>query len=168
MKIARALRRLMNNVLYMCRHDICADNSNDKIYQVIRHMEDLVKTNMVFSDDDSIRVLNDDLTWEKILSEPGSIVRIGDGELELIAGGSIEFQKYDKRLADYLIKILNDNRTDLYIGIDYNYFHGFDNVTEHIRQHNYLWGPKFKRTLIEYCNPNREYISSSFNQEYID
>lgn len=63
--------------------------------------------------------------------------------------------------------ILSDNRTDIYIRVDYEYFHNYNNVTEFIRRHNYLWGPEFKQTLMQHVNPKREYITSSFNQMYI-
>ena len=170
MKVLRVLKRIKNNIIFLCRYDLSNidDVENDLIYRAIRHTEDLMQTNMVFKQDDSINVLSGGESWEKILASPKSIVRIGDGELTLIAGKPIEFQKYDKRLADYLQHIWSDDRTDLYVGVEYDYFHGFHDAPEHIRRHNYLWAPEFKRTLMRHINPEREYITASFNQMYIN
>jgi len=168
MKLLKGFNRLFRNLIYLCRIDLWADTETDTVYRIICHVEELVKTKMVFGEDSAFRILDDDRTWEKILERQGSFVRVGDGELALISGKSIDFQRYDERLAKYLIKILSGDRTDLFIGIDYNYFHGFENITQTIRRHNYLWGPEYKKVLVQYCNPDREYISSSFNQLYID
>jgi len=169
MKLTRAVKRLAKNLVYLCRHDLEEDRDRTAaVYDAIRHMEDLQQTNMVFQEDNSIKIRNDEETWKTVLEKPKSILRIGDGELALIDGKDIPFQKYDRRLAEYLKKALTDDRTDLYVGIDYNYFHGFDNVTEQIRKHNYLWGPEYKKVLMKYCNPDRQYISASFNQLYMD
>jgi len=169
MNIIRGLKRFMKNLIFLCRNDLSRGEAGPEfIYRVIRHAEELEKAGMVFHEDDSFFIYNDDDSWDLLLASPRSFVRIGDGELSIIDGKSIDFQNYDKRLADELIKILKSDRTDLYIGIDYQYFHGFDNVTECIRKHNYLWGAEYKRILVRYCNPERKYLSSSFNQLYVD
>lgn len=83
MKIVRVLKRIKNNILLLCRHDLSniVEEKADLIYHTIRHTETLMQTNMVFKQDDSIHILSGGESWEKILDLSKSIVRIGDGEL---------------------------------------------------------------------------------------
>jgi len=169
MNVIRGFKRLVKNLIFLSTHDLSRGEAGTEfIYRIIRHAEELEKAKMVFHEDDSFCIYNDDDSWDTLLASPKSFVRIGDGELSLISGKAIDFQTYDKKLANELIQILSSDRTDLYVGIDYQYFHGFENVTEQIRKHNYLWGVEYKKILVRYCNPNRKYLSSSFNQLYVD
>lgn len=145
-------------------NQICENGS----YETFLRIEQLVNDKMFFYQDDRLKVLSDEETWTKILEKPKSFVRIGDGELGIIGGQSQAFQNCDERLAQYLKEILQSTRDDIYVGIDYSYFHGFDNVTETIKKHNYLCGSFFKNALLTYCGKEPEYISSSFNQLYVD
>lgn len=168
MNIFRGIKRLIRNLIYLGSHEL-ESNDLDVVYRTIRHTEDLVDTKMVFVEDDSIKVFSDEESWNKILSNPKSIIRFSDGEFTILMGGSIGFQDYDKRLADYLARILKDENDEVFwIGTEFCYFHGYDNIVDCVKKHGYIWGPIFKKVFLENCNPFREYISSSFNQTYIN
>lgn len=57
-------------------------------------------------------VLSIDSTLDLISNSEASVVRFGDGELEIIFGKSIPYQKYSKRLSDRLYEILKKNSTE--------------------------------------------------------
>ena len=98
---------------------------------------------------------------------PKNFCRFGDGEIMIIEGKSIPFQKYDRRLAEILKKILIDNRNDMYVGVNYNYFNSTNNLNDYNRRF-YIKNIKILReSFLQYCNRDRTYISASFNQVYM-
>ena len=64
-----------------------------------------------------IRVRDNDETLEKLYKERLSIARFGDGEMNMIRGNSIDFQKYNKILADRLAKILKGGSDNCLVGV---------------------------------------------------
>lgn len=56
-------------------------------------------------------------TLKKIYAGKNSIARYGDGEFNIIFGGSIRFQEYDEELAKQLTKILTSSNDKLLVGI---------------------------------------------------
>lgn len=49
-----------------------------------------------------VRIRDNDETLEKLYRERMSIARFGDGEMNIMRGNSIDFQKYNKILANRL------------------------------------------------------------------
>lgn len=54
----------------------------------------------------SIRVLSKEETLDYILKNQSSVVRFGDGEVQLMNGGSLDFQVFDQKLADRMLEII--------------------------------------------------------------
>ena len=63
-------------------------------------------------------ILDYDNTVELLLRNPKSFCRFGDGEIKIMEGNDILFQKYDKRLADMLVNILKNDSEYCYVGIN--------------------------------------------------
>lgn len=64
-----------------------------------------------------IRVRDNDETLEKLYKERLSIARFGDGEMNIMRGNPIDFQKYNKILADRLTEILKGGQGRCLIGV---------------------------------------------------
>jgi len=79
-----------------------------------------VKENCKDCSDDlfhNLKVLSRDDTLNDIIYKSKSISRFGDGELKLIFGNGIKFQKYNDRLSKRLESILKSNNEGILIGI---------------------------------------------------
>ena len=165
MKLLSKLKNLYTNMVYLSEKPL-KERETDISYDTILRIDE--RNNFqILNGNAALNVLDDEASWEAILKEPKSFIRIGDGELTLIEGYSIDFQKADARLADYLIRILQSTDPSYYVGVEYLYFHGYENITQEIRRHDYLYGGCFKRVLLKYANKDRLYINASFNAQYI-
>lgn len=58
------------------------------------------------SNDYNIKVLNKETTLQILLEDHNSLIRFGDGELDLIRGASIPYQDYQPELAGSLKELL--------------------------------------------------------------
>ena len=63
------------------------------------------------------KIANPDETISELVSKNKSIARFGDGEIDFIYGKGMNYQKYDKKLANRLQEVLNSNEENLLIGI---------------------------------------------------
>ncbi len=73
--------------------------------------------NIKFLKTNCLEVYSIDETISKILNYNSSVIRFGDGEMEIIKGKSIGFQKYDVELANKLKDIMATNYDNLMICI---------------------------------------------------
>ena len=63
-----------------------------------------------------------DKTVETLVTTSNNIVRFGDGEVAIINGKNISFQKYDTNLASKLKEILIKDQANLLVGINFEYY----------------------------------------------
>lgn len=63
------------------------------------------------------KVLNLYDTLYTLVDSDKSLARFGDGEFKIMMGESINFQKYDKKLAERLGEVLTNNMENLMVGI---------------------------------------------------
>lgn len=80
-----------------------------------------------------------------IVDEAGSISRYGDGELDIMAGRDIPFQKYDAELAKKMKKILLTDEKDFFVGLP----DVFDDLS--------IYNEKAKKYYSNYLRNNRKY-----------
>lgn len=129
---------LKNNFLNKRYQQIIDDNKTwvykqqPLLFRILRYLWRLIYsiTNLpheFISNKHSPEILNDFETLEKI-AQGHSLARYGDGELELILGNSIPFQKADDKLQVKLNEILKNNYEKLLIGIP-NTFAKLGNLT---------------------------------------
>jgi len=64
-----------------------------------------------------LKIISPDETLDEIINNNKSISRFGDGEIYLIFGGKIGFQKFNKKLSKRLYDILQTNEKGLLIGM---------------------------------------------------
>ncbi len=103
-------------------------------------------------------VKNIEETLRVIIANNPSVSRYGDGELDIMVGKDIPFQKYDKRLADKMQAILQTEEDDFLVCLhdifdDYSYLtekaqEYFDN---HVRNTRHLWYKRLKPQKTYYC-----------------
>ncbi len=108
------------------------------------------------------KIYNSDETLNVILNTKMSLARFGDGELEIISGNDIPYQKYDKKLAEGLKNVLKNKQDNLLVGINYDYFHytdlrKLDNVSKEFSLYSV---PKYRNRLLEYIDFERQYGSA--------
>lgn len=91
-----------------------------------------------------------------------SIARYGDGELMIIDGENIPFQKYDKVLAEKLKEILKNENSNLLVGIPYTYFYSkyTSSINDEEKSYRFFRVPKLRRQILEDINTNTKYCSA--------
>ena len=108
-----------------------------------------------------------DETLDYILEHQSSIARFGDGEAAIMLGQSINYQKYDPKLAEELKFIFNqESSTTLIIGLQEGLKNRFNFVPEALAfWRQYL--EDYEEFYLEYCH-NPWYGSTFISRPYID
>ena len=161
MKMKYSLKTLWKNLKILSKYNLedIEYNLEKKIYDNIPYENDVYK-------DDMLLILDYWETINLLTNQPKSFCRFGDGEIDIIDGKSIPFQEYDDKLADILGRILKENNNDLYVGINYNYFHSTTKLNEFNRRFYIKNSNKLRDRFLKYCNRDRTYIAAGFNQLY--
>lgn len=101
------------------------------------------------------RVLNINLTIQKIIKEKASFARFGDGELEVMIGKGNGFQQENINLSNRLIEVSRSNLDGLFIGIP-DYFGGIGRfnrnsrifVANHLYENASKWMIFFSKEIV--------------------
>ncbi|MCM1297013.1 MAG: GT-D fold domain-containing glycosyltransferase [Muribaculaceae bacterium] len=104
---------------------------------------------------------------QELINSNYSIARFGDGEISIIQGNSIPFQKYNLNLAKRLQKILISEQKNLKVGINYEYY--YTNIYKYtpLAQKFYRFDvPNLRTYLSNLINWDKEYFSAGFTQLY--
>lgn len=128
------LKIFFKNIKYLSRYNIKDFNTlfkknnqatfDDKILKTINQMLD----NIVYELPEHLnliskpRIKNLEETVDALINSNSSFCRFGDGELIIINGGEIGFQKADSILAARLKEILTSQNDNIFIGINYHYY----------------------------------------------
>ena len=164
------LINLLRNIKWLMIHPL-REREWDIIYNALERVEDVYRYQIM--DTESVRnkksltILDSEATVDALLKNPKSFARFGDGEINLIMGRSIPFQDYHEELAKKLYKAMVSNREDLYIGLNYGYFHISDSQPEFMRKFRLTEGKQFADFCIEHGNPDQIYLNAAFNLVYI-
>ena len=163
-----SLLTLLRNIKFLLQCNL-RERELENQYQTLLYAEDLCRYD-VLDPDDPIRIpkiYTPQQTLDLLLEKPKSFARFGDGEIALIKGESISFQEYDPRLAEEMTEILRNQSEDLYVGINYGYFHTSRYMNEFSRKF-YLFNIRSARQfLLAHCSLDRPYIAAGFNQMYM-
>lgn len=130
------------------------------IYSIFKSLNKLNKNRIVVKDCDEI--------IEKILKEKYSLSRFGDGELRLICGKDISFQKYNKNLSDRLKEILISQTNDKKILIAIP--NVFDTLDIYVDKSKEYWTEQlffYKEKWISLLNENAEYYDAFISRPYM-
>lgn len=115
----------------------------------------------------SIKVRGIHASLDYIIKNKASVVRFGDGEINLISGSGIPYQKYDASLAAYLKKIIGMNSSEQMLVCLPDVFEKQERYNDYCKDfwkgHLNYYGELYK----EICNANW-YGSTFISRPYID
>lgn len=113
-----------------------------------------------------IKILDIEKSLMKIKEKKSSICRFGDGELDIILGKDLGFQKHNPRLASMLEDILKEKQDFCLVGIP-DAINNFDNITEESEE---FWTKNMLRTRniwLNYLHEDIEYCTANLTRLYI-
>lgn len=114
----------------------------------------------------TVDVMSVDETISELINTEKSLVRFGDGELLMIRGGDIHFQKVDDKLSSELADIIKFQHDGLMVSVQ-DIFQGLSMYVPKSRkfwkEHLFFYNSYYK----ELCNTERIYASTSFSRGYI-
>lgn len=163
------LKNLRKNISYLMRNSL-PEREEELAFNILDKVEDIYYYSILDKSNKDIpflNILNNEETIDRLLNEPKSFCRFGDGEIRLMMGYSIPFQKYNYELSKRLLKVLKYNEKDLYIGINYGYFHFDSNVDIQNRKFWLLSVKEYRDFLLRNCKFSQIYINAGFNQVYM-
>lgn len=167
MKLIDYLKNLIRNIQYLSRYRIETEIDNFKYELKDETLEDMLfQYNEDIQDYKSLYIADENETIKMILKNPKSFCRMGDGEIKLMCGMDQPFQRYDKRLAEMLLAILETYNSDIYVGINRAYFHSVLKCSEENKKYYRLYGTQYRRFFIEHCNTKNTYIDAGFATAY--
>ena len=112
-----------------------------------------------------LRILTPEETLTLLETKKISFLRYGDGEIAIMQGKSIPFQKYDAQLSKRLNQILRMGDKNLKIGIPYYYINPPGNLNSYVKC--FAGGlAQQRRFLLKMCKSNEEYIDTCITQMY--
>jgi glycosyltransferase family protein len=165
--IIRNLRFLYKNDIKALEKDIRSINI-DKIYNNFNCMID----NIYYEIDDEFafnkrpKIKDVWETVEKIISDKSSICRFGDGEINLLNGDSIRFQKSNALLSNKLKEVLQSNNDKILIGINYHYYNNLKNCHSFVKLLNRTVAHHLRKIQDKYLSFDRNYYSANFTLVY--
>lgn len=112
-----------------------------------------------------IKVMSIDETLDRLLSSNLSLVRLGDGELQLIEGNAIPLQDMDKKLSQQLYQLLMEKSEDILIAIP-DIFDGLESYTPKSQK---FWKEHllfFRKRYQKYCTDPYLYGNSLMSRCY--
>ena len=113
-------------------------------------------------------ILSTGETVDRILANHVSISRFGDGEMRLIRGGGINFQKYDETLSNKLREVLLSNDKNTLVCVMYIISGDVSmlrKITKTFWQYNML---RNRRKWEEFLQEDKVYGDSLFTRFYIE
>lgn len=164
-----SLITFLKNIKFLLTHQL-SELERDTAYRALSQVEDVYYYEIMDAGNNKPEIphiLPPEESLELILREPKSFVRFGDGEINIINGKSIPFQDYNQNLAQIMLEILEKNVNNLYVGINYSYFHTSKHMNEYNRKFYLLDVKPLREFLLKHCNLKRTYIAAAFNQMYI-
>ena len=171
------LKTLYKNIKFLCKNNLWdlkrtsewADIEKIPAIRKMRFFQEMQQHKIL-----SLRadILDYDKSIDYIIETRCSLCRFGDGEFNLINGGNLSFQKYNKLLAERLKEILmscfdsSANNKNVKIAIVRLYYNFSD-------WSNFIFPDFFKDYvtlnedfIVDLCNPRYTYISAEISQLY--
>jgi glycosyltransferase family protein len=115
---------------------------------------------------DNLRVHTVDETLNDLLKSDKSLVRFGDGEIELIRGNGIKTQRYDRELSKRLKQIIHHSNEnimvtipDIFGNLGYMNIHSINFWKEHLCS--------CRKIYKKYCDKNYFYYTTSVTRNYM-
>ncbi len=159
------LKKLIRNLKYLTRIDLRNNFvSHNDLNNALDHLkyeivEDLPKLEIP-------RIKSIMETIDDLITTKSSICRFGDGELQLIAGNDIIFQKSSIKIAERLKEVLASRHQNIFIAIPRVIFSTTDNINPVAKKFWRLNGEKFRKNILKYINLEQQYYSAEVTIAY--
>lgn len=170
--LLQMLKNLRKNLSYMLKFSL-PKREEQLTFDILNKVEEIYYYSILDNDVDRsveyprLNVLSKENTIKYIFDNEKSFCRFGDGEIRLMMGYSIPFQKYDERLAKKLLAILKSDSDKISIGIPYQYFYGIKNANETSKKFWLFFVPEYRKFLLKHCLHSKIYIDTGFTQIYM-
>lgn len=142
------IRKIKNYILYFIASIMYCKNSISRKHQ--KHI--------VYSIEDTIK---------KIIDNRCSVARFGDGEMMILTGKSISFQKYDQNLKNKLVEVIISNHDNFLICIP-DVFNGMEKYNFNAREFWKLHLMEYRDEWIKMFNPEKKYYNAFISRLYND
>lgn len=113
-----------------------------------------------------IQILGVEDSLKKLVEERKSICRFGDGELDIILGKDLKFQKTDPKLVKMLEKVLMTKQDHCFIGVP-DAINTFENITDDSIK---FWTENMLRVRdiwLKYLRTDTQYLTANVTRLYI-
>lgn len=156
------IKNILKNIKYLSRHRLQNEvkNSidiNNYIDSIKYELDSLPEKPKIMAIDDTI----DDLIKNK-----KSICRFGDGELRLIEGNNIPFQKASVELSERLKEVLSSNHNDIAIAIPRVLYSDLSNVVTVGKDFWRSNGNNFRSIIEQYISFDNQYYAAECTLAY--
>lgn len=115
-----------------------------------------------------LKILDTDASIDVLNKKKFSLARFGDGELNIMMGGDIHFQKYDPELSLRLKFLIKNNQNKmLMIGIPL----AINNVSGYKKEVKEFWRMNMdtgRMHWMKWCGLKRQFLNASLTRCYID
>ncbi|MEF2655772.1 MAG: GT-D fold domain-containing glycosyltransferase [Eggerthellaceae bacterium] len=157
-KVVRVAGNIKRNVLFLMANDLSdrfyrtKDEAIEDVVYELEENQELFPHLRLVGREDTLRLLG---------SDPKSLIRFGDYDIDTMEGRDTEYQEFDPVLADRLKNILNEQHENCYVAINQSYFQSPFRFPE--RQHRFYRerGSRLRKCFLRECNPNSEYLDST-------
>lgn len=162
-----AYKNLISNIKFLFKYDI------KKEFIQKKEINYLIEEEFISLRDKRYPCIIDIFkTIDLIIDSKHSLARFGDGEINLIQGKSIPFQKASNLLSERLIEVLKSNKDNLEIGLPRLIYTDKSNLIGWAKR---FWSGKngkyFREAVQPYLSENKTYCASEFtiaNTGYIN
>lgn len=159
------LSTLIKNLRFLAKHNL---KNNFINYQ---NLDDFVESLKYEIADKSPnlkipKIKNIDETIDTIVANNLSICRFGDGELQLMQGKDIVFQKSSPQIALRLKEILSSKNSQIAIAIPRTLFYGNPNTYYLVRNFWRQNGNRFRNIIEQYIDLDWQYYSAELTIAY--
>ena len=168
-----SLKKLFKNLYYLHKVNLIEMmNSIKKINGMYDDMNRMLD-NISYELPDHLNVIkkpkikNIEDTIADIKKKKASFCRFGDGELLLMTGSDIGFQKYDSLLAKRLEEVISSNKDNIFIGINYHYYHDISNFENFAKKFYRLAAAAMRGIQEKYINYDNQYYSAGITSIYV-
>lgn len=154
-------KRLVKNIKYLIKYDL-----NEKELDIIFKAKDGAIDDCVYELEEdkkllsNLTILDDEQTLSMLSHSKKSFARFGDGEIAIIRGINCNFQKYEPKLAEKLLSILEKKREDLFVGLNRSYFHSSFPYSDNNHRFYRLYGTDYRRFFLKVCDPSNIYLDA--------
>ncbi len=133
-----------------------------------------LKTRLVYAFNDSLRIfcklniMSTEDSIDYLKNNQCSLSRFGDGEMNILMGADIHFQKYDALLAKRLLEVLqytSDEKLMIGIPLAINTTEGYKKIAADFWRMNMQTG---RMHWLKLCGKKTRYLNASMTRCYID